>query len=301
MDSALCLQYGALCVPSPMRVTRVSRLLPNFNNPSPLSLSSLCSTHRAVSGHAFSPVISALNKPSTPSANDKDDKKFFVRGIGGASVVLACVLGIMNCNYKFTPRAIAGVRDPPYQTSRSSVKQDISYPKSAKDVLQSLLMVNQNVASSKNSILPNLNNLKSPPEPSMEDCERLKIQAAALIKDGKSDRAERQLQDIYNNMVTGGKTEPAYNVQMALVAILIFQGKYQEALKWVCLNKEHAIPSDGRVHLYKAIIYTMLEENKEAKECWETFIGFLDNEGVPNPSSPSHGSKHKQHSGRFKI
>lgn len=174
MDSALCLQYGALCVPSPMRVTRVPRLLPNFNNPSPISLSSLCSTHRAMSGHAFSPVISALNKPSTPSTNDKDDKKLIVRGIGGASVVLACVLGIMNCNYKFTPRAIAGVRDP-YQTSRSSVKQDILYPKSAKDVLQSLLMVNENVASSKTSILPNFKNLKSPPEPSIKDCQDLTV------------------------------------------------------------------------------------------------------------------------------
>lgn len=301
MDSALCLQYGALCVPSPMRVTRVPRLLPNFNNPSPLSLSSLCSTHRAVSGHAFGPVISALNKPSTPSANDKDDKKLIVRGIGGASVVLACVLGIMNCNYKFTPRAIAGVRDP-YQTSRSSVKQDILYPKSAKDVLQSLLMVNENVASSKTSILPNFKNLKSPPEPSIKDCEDLTIQAAALIKDGKGDRAERQLRDIYNDMVKGGKTESAYNVQMALVAILIFQGKYQEALKWICLNKDLAFPSDGRVHLYKAIIYTMLEENKEAKEYWETFIGSLDNEGLPNPmSSPSYGSTRKHHSGRTKI
>lgn len=46
----------------------------------------------------------------------------------------------------------------------------------------------------------------------------------------------------------------------------------------------------------------MLEENKEAKEYWETFIGSLDNEGLPNPmSSPSYGSKHKHHSGRIKI
>ncbi|BFG28110.1 hypothetical protein CerSpe_143840 [Prunus speciosa] len=281
MDSALCSQYGALCVPSTMNVTRVPRLLPNFNSPSSLSLSSLCSTHHAVSGHAFSPVISALNKPSTPSANDKDDKKLIVRGMGGASVVLACVLGIMSCNYKFTPRALA-----------DAGKQGIVYPESAKDVLQSLLMVNQNVASSKYKYFPK--KLKLPPEPSKIDCDHLKIQAAGLIKAGKGDEAERQLKNIYNDVVTGQKSESAYHVQMALVAILIFQGKYQEALNWVCHNKDQAIPSDGRVHLYKAIIYTMLDKNKEAKECWKTFIRSLDNEGLPNPTSTLERNKSKR-------
>lgn len=37
-----------------------------------------------------------------------------------------------------------------------------------------------------------------------------------------SDEAERQLQDTCNTMVKGRRWESAYNVQMALVAILIF-------------------------------------------------------------------------------
>ncbi|TQD88134.1 hypothetical protein C1H46_026337 [Malus baccata] len=44
-----------------------------------------------------------------------------------------------------------------------------------------------------------------------------------------SDEAERQLEDTYKTMVKGRKSESAYKVHMALVAILIFQGKYQEA------------------------------------------------------------------------
>ncbi|KAK9913357.1 hypothetical protein M0R45_037175 [Rubus argutus] len=74
-----------------------------------------------------------------------------------------------------------------------------------------------------------------------------------------------------------GKTGiPAYEAEMELVLLLIFQGRYQEALKCTCLDDQSpqgfGINSDGRVHLYKAIIYTMLDRDKEAKKCWKSFI-----------------------------
>ncbi|KAM1138567.1 hypothetical protein COP1_036485 [Malus domestica] len=67
------------------------------------------------------------------------------------------------------------------------------YLKSEKDVLQSLLlMMNEYVASSKRKSA--IKKLRTPPEPLMKN---VLIRALGLIKAGKCDEAERQLQDIY--------------------------------------------------------------------------------------------------------
>ena len=178
MDSALCLHYGALHIPSiTNRAASIARPYSSFR-PSSLSLSSKASTYRPLSRHAFSsPVICALNKPSsTPSPNyDKDNGKKIVRVVGGASVVLACVLGIINCNNKFSPTAIASERD-----LKAKPQLVLTRPK---DVLASLLKVKENLAKPKTSIWSMTStNLKLPDEPQpgavdtfKEDLDRFKV------------------------------------------------------------------------------------------------------------------------------
>ncbi|KAF3579310.1 hypothetical protein DY000_02035243 [Brassica cretica] len=47
--------------------------------------------------------------------------------------------------------------------------------------------------------------------------------------------------------------------------------RYQEAAEFSCLNYEHGQISDVRIPLYKAIIYTMLDKDTEAKQCWKEY------------------------------
>ncbi|KAG2309032.1 hypothetical protein Bca52824_028780 [Brassica carinata] len=61
------------------------------------------------------------------------------------------------------------------------------------------------------------------------------------------------------------KPEADFNVQMALK-------RYQEAAEFSCLNDEHGQISDVLIPLYKAIIYTMLDKDTEAKQCWKQYF-----------------------------
>lgn len=166
MHSALCLHYGALHIPSATnRAASIARPYSSFR-PSSFSLSSEASTYRTLSRHAFSsPVICALDKPSTPWPNyDKDNGKKIVRVVGGASVVLVCVLGIINCNYNFRTRAIAAPRT-------ETTPLVLSQPKAA---LDSLLRVNKHLTTTKSHFW-STPKLKLPNQPSPGDLEKLKV------------------------------------------------------------------------------------------------------------------------------
>ncbi|KAK9936781.1 hypothetical protein M0R45_013605 [Rubus argutus] len=258
MHSALCLHYGALHIPSATNIAAsIARPYSSFR-PSFLSLSCKASTYRTLSRYAFSsPVICALDKPSTPSPNyDKDNGKKIVRVVGGASVVLAFVLGIINCNYNFSPRAIAAPRT-------ETTPLVLSQPKAA---LESLLNVNKHLATTKSHSWTTPK-LELPDRPSPGDLEKFKNDVANLIKSGMSDKAEKQLRVIKTKQ--GGI--PGNEAEMELVLLLIFQERYKDALECDCL-KGSAVVSDARVHLYKAIIYTMMDDNSAAEDSWKLFI-----------------------------
>ncbi|XP_062016963.1 uncharacterized protein LOC133733340 [Rosa rugosa] len=273
MDSALRLHRSALRIPSTTsRAAGLARPYSSFR-PSSLSLFSKASTYRTLSRDTFSsPVICALNKPSPPSPNyDKDNGKKIVIVVGGASVVLACVLGVINNNFNFSPTAMARPRDLP-KHEESAVGPVVTRPS---DVLDSLLKVNRHIATSKSTWRIRTPQLSVPPRPKDYNPQSLKIAVAELIKSGKCDMAETQLKSLCE---TGG--EVGNDVEMNLVLVLIFQGKYKEALERGCLSGGPMVESDGRVHFYKAIIYTMLGRDDEAKTSWNRFL-----ESYSNPLS----------------
>ncbi|KAK9267771.1 hypothetical protein L1049_010205 [Liquidambar formosana] len=100
----------------------------------------------------------------------------------------------------------------------------------------------------------------------MPDPPEVKMDAMCLMKSGKSDEALELLKQEYEDCDKNGPD--AYRVEMALVEILICQGKYEEASRRRCLQEGIAYTSDGRVPLYKAIIYTMLNQLEEAETWW---------------------------------
>nr|XP_011460199.1 PREDICTED: uncharacterized protein LOC105350250 [Fragaria vesca subsp. vesca] len=287
MDSALCLHHGALRIPSTTRYAAgLARPYSSFR-PSSLSLVSKASTYRTQAQHSFtSPLICALNNPIPPSPNyDKDNGKNIVLVVGCASVVLACVLGVINCKSNFSIRATAAERRP-RATDSLTQEGDTLVLSRPKGVLNSLLRLNRPLAIQKGKWYSSTPKLEIPDElperPTQEDREKLKTAVAHLIQSGKCNEAETQLKALLSKTKGG---EPARDVEMELVPVLIFQEKYEEALQCNCLRDDSRISTDGRDHFYKAIIHTMLGQDVDAVKCWNTFVSSFSNQDMLNAPS----------------
>ncbi|KAF2305424.1 hypothetical protein GH714_005158 [Hevea brasiliensis] len=226
--------------------------------------------------HVFYPVIRALDGSSTPSRNCRNENKI-MRAAVGASIALSCVLGIIVACVKMSPKAIAGPREL-YQKAPQAVP---AYPIGGKSALKSLLDVNVYLASSK--LEPPGTPSRLPARPSAEEVNGIiKMEAIRLMKYGNPEDAVLFLRNAYNKYRYD--LEPAYNVEMALVEILICQGKYMEASECNCIKDDQRILSDGRIPLYKAIIYTMLDDKEEAKKWWEKYVETVEGEFDPRSS-----------------
>ncbi|TXG47919.1 hypothetical protein EZV62_027213 [Acer yangbiense] len=274
MESALCLNYcrlpsmllnGASTMSTAERRCRAAKLRSSCSSLS-LSSSSPCWPL----GHVISRVIRASSRPSTPPP--KNDNKV-IKGAVGASMVLACALGIISCSCKMNtnPTAIAG---PMEMYQKAPPVSPLSDQFGARAALKSILDVSVIMASSTEAE-PSYEFPKYdvPPGPSMKDVKAIKMVAVQQMKLGKADKAVDLLRDVYEECKD--EPEPAYNVEMALVEILICQGRYKEALNCNCLKDDQRIPSDGRFPLYKAILCTMLNK-EEAKMWWEQFAEIID-------------------------
>ncbi|KAK9227644.1 hypothetical protein WN943_012698 [Citrus x changshan-huyou] len=262
MESALCLNF---CPSAAMRVKPVTKL---GSGHSSIWISFSKGSTRRPFGRVFSPVICTHDGSSTPSENDNK----IVKGAVGASLALTCALGIMSFSSRMNPKAIAAGPMEMYQKApRMSV---LPHPIGGRYALNSFLDVSVRLASSKAEPFywPRYT---VPPGPSAEDVNAIKAEAVKQMKYGKPEFAVTLLKKVYEDCKN--EPEPAYNVEMALVEILIYQGKYREALECNCLKDEQRIPSDGRFPFYKAIIYTMLNM-EEAKKWWEEFAETIDDE-----------------------
>ncbi|KAI9121062.1 hypothetical protein K1719_008095 [Acacia pycnantha] len=85
-----------------------------------------------------------------------------------------------------------------------------------------------------------------------------------------------------------GNPHEAYEIGMLLVELLIYEGKYEEALSSDCLKHEEI--SDARRPLYKAIIYIMLGNDEIAEKCWEGFNEIRELFHIRKPPSSSSSS-----------
>ncbi|KAB5560748.1 hypothetical protein DKX38_005705 [Salix brachista] len=265
MESMLCVGSGnplsiLACMPSTVRIIRRSPK-PYFSLvPSSPSLTSCYTRHKH--GHLFRRAICASSERSPPpSRNESSCSSKIVKAAVGASVALACALGIIGGGFRMNPRAIAGPREL-YQKAPQMEEHPSSLAKLA---LESFLDVTSHLASTSADTSP-LETFDPPPNPSaIQEC------AVRLMVYGEAEEAVRYLQDALKKYKND--PEPAYNVEMALVEILLYQHKYELALECNCLNHDDLLgPADARGFLYKAIIYTMLDLNEHAKIWWERYV-----------------------------
>lgn len=272
MESMLCVGSGnplsiLPCMPSTVRIIRRSPK-PYFSLvPSSASLTSCYTRHKH--GHLFRRAICASSERSPPpSRNESNCSSKIVRAAVGASVALACALGIIGGGFRMNPRAIAGPREM-YQKAPQMEEHPSSLAKLA---LESFLDVTSHLASTSADMSP-LETFDPPPNPSAIQVKEIKECAVRLMVYGEAEEAVRYLQDALEKYKHENDPEPAYNVEMALVEILLYQHKYELALECNCLNHDDLLgPADARVFLYKAIIYTMLDLNELARIWWERYV-----------------------------
>jgi hypothetical protein len=174
MESSLCLRYGPLPtlplrIPSPVKPTWLTKPHKSFT----LSSLPLTNTNNSIyrpprHGSSLVCAINGFPKPSTndgsweitpqsektpsksvchPSGNcpnNRDDGKKIVRGSVGASLALACVLGIISCGCTMmSPIAIADI-----VKNQKSPSMIHIYPKGGRVALQSLLDMSVYLSSS---------------------------------------------------------------------------------------------------------------------------------------------------------
>ncbi|XP_022955326.1 uncharacterized protein LOC111457322 isoform X1 [Cucurbita moschata] len=93
------------------------------------------------------------------------------------------------------------------------------------------------------------------------------------------DAAKRHMENLCNKV--RDSREEALEAQIAYLHILIYLGKYEEALKRLVAIEEDFHDSNlARPCLYKAIGLTALGNHKDAKICWKCFMKTI---GVFNP------------------
>ncbi|KAB1221319.1 hypothetical protein CJ030_MR2G005636 [Morella rubra] len=283
MESTLCLRYGPLPtlplhIPSLVRSAWVTKPQFSFSHSS-LSLSIPDRSSYRPLGHAFSSVVSAINRFPTPSTNDESDNKIVRGSTVGASLALATVLAMISWRYTMNPKAIAASFETLQRSSSTKEVGSPVYAKGGKAALKSLLDMTVYLTSSPTKLPPEVPKKPQRKLLSGEDVEYLKLEAMSVMKSGQGDEAVKRLTKKYNDCKGA---ESKFLVEMALVEVLICLGKYEDALKCKCLSERPSerLPSDGRVPLYKAIIYTMMDKKEDAKECWEDFIGAIDG-GLP--------------------
>nr|KYP46848.1 hypothetical protein KK1_031551 [Cajanus cajan] len=105
----------------------------------------------------------------------------------------------------------------------------------------------------------------------------LQRNAAKLEMSAKEDEAEKILRDALKNATSKNKPQESYEIEMLLVEMLIYKGgksDLEKALKCKCLEDDSL--KDARRPLYKAIIYKMQGNTKEAENCWNEFIEVRD-------------------------
>ncbi|XVE51612.1 hypothetical protein DITRI_Ditri02bG0055700 [Diplodiscus trichospermus] len=294
MEAALCLGYGPLPsisfrMPSSTIATPASTKLYFEFNRSSISVSGVGFTNGRRCRHFYGPGPLALDRSnsSMPSGNEKGVAKVVGARAIGASLALACALSIIGCGCKMNLKSIACPQLPHFS-------QDFFPSDRKKMALESLLDVTVNLASKEGrkwwavDLVPSASppSWDSPPS-TYEIKHQIKKEAVSKIKRGEPDKALDMLKNEYKKCESShepltdnwpeNESESGYNLRMAMVEILICQGKYEEALKFTRKQdldraKENLPNFDVRPILYKAILFTMSDRDKEAQELWEKFV-----------------------------
>lgn len=180
----------------------------------------------------------------------------------GASFVLACALGIFFFGSMLVASPRTAVANAP-----SSTTGDVIYTRSGYQVIH--------------EFMADVVFLGTP-----TTVPRLKERALMKMKEGMShEEVLKQMKIAAMSLDTGPAEQ--YDLEMALVEILILQGKYEEALKYKCLDETMENPRSDLIRrsFYRAIIHTELKNKNEAYDAWKLFCCKGFDKGFPDFST----------------
>ncbi|MBA0811080.1 hypothetical protein Gohar_003013, partial [Gossypium harknessii] len=223
MEAALCLGYGPLPIISLRTVPASTRLHFGFN-PSFLLVSSGFITNHRQCRRFYGPGPLALDRSNSSMASENENGGAkVVRGAVGASLALACALGIIGCGCKMNFKAIAGPK-PVYRKAPSF--EHIAPPAPRKMALKSLLDVTVSLASKEGRRARDSPGSQitgpRPSSPSKDQIDQLKKEAVSLMKRGLPEEALSMLKNEYKKYEMS-EPEAVYYMNMVLVEILISQ------------------------------------------------------------------------------
>ncbi|XP_038895250.1 uncharacterized protein LOC120083532 [Benincasa hispida] len=116
-------------------------------------------------------------------------------------------------------------------------------------------------------------------EPHTKDITGEKKRALQALLAQNPVQAEKIMRDLYQKYQKNRNGQIRYDATLAFIQVLIHLGTNEsldDAIKK--LNEIELIPdkpSDARPSLYRAIIYTLLDEIKDAKTFWWTYTGYI--------------------------
>ncbi|KAK7368638.1 hypothetical protein VNO80_10666 [Phaseolus coccineus] len=221
-----------------------------FNHATPLCAPQFSTTRHPVTrsvGHANG----ILGRFSQPSQNDGRGSKIF-RGVTGASLVLACLLGLFN--FKMNPKLTTA-----HAFDLSSISDPSEVDDHGKMALKSLLEIMNDAedATHQNETIPSQFNERGP---NLREVHTLKSIAIGQSKSPKGRQALKTLEQQYNECKDNPEAEQYLIV--ALVEVFISQEKLEEASKM--LDK----PINQLLHTYSHIFdCKKCNECKKGNEC----------------------------------
>ncbi|KAK4271836.1 hypothetical protein QN277_020469 [Acacia crassicarpa] len=244
---------------SPVSVARegissASRVHVNLLNHGSLSVSQCCKRSQLVSRPLY--VKRALERFSEgPKMKEENGKKMMknniMRGVGTASLVMACVLGSFTLSGKMNLKPNIAYAAWYYQVKEGSVTGPLKK-------------------------LMTRGSFKREREPDGNEIEALKLYAMAVSKDDP-----KGAQEILSKERENWDGEANEKLLLALVELLVYQGEHEEAKKKIdelleAIGSGPAAVPIARIYLLKAIAEsesdpTKAAESREAKEAWENY------------------------------
>ncbi|KAK7331368.1 hypothetical protein VNO77_25591 [Canavalia gladiata] len=125
---------------------------------------------------------------------------------------------------------------------------------------------------------------------------------AKLEMSSKEDSAAKLLQDAAKKAYESLRSHEAYELEMLLVEVYIYQGdksQLEKTLKIECLQDDWI--RDARRPLYKSIIYNMLGDTEKAKKYWEEFLTERDPIHISVSHPETNFQLFKQHVNRLQT
>ncbi|RWR96194.1 hypothetical protein CKAN_02556400 [Cinnamomum micranthum f. kanehirae] len=219
-------------------------------------------------GHKCRHVVKAVGI----NGGDENDGTKKARGVVGATVVLACVIGAMSFTRPMCRPALAIW---PFWSSETKVEtKEVQTDKES--TLATLMHWEKLMlpTTDHRDVAQDFNECVNNDRVDLADLKAAVRNLAFRADKEKAAKALARLSERYNKLLEIRKPQEARNFGLALVEMLIYQKKYNEAYKLAeeLYNTRASDFDAADPILYKVVISMMLEKKQDSKELWNEFV-----------------------------